>query len=236
MRIVSAIALLSVCLAFSSGPLKEISVEKKTTKNGNHYTIIYQGGCRMEFTDKRPKDTDTKVRACIAGAFTQLSNYKIDGVYICNGTIGNKTDVNKRLGGAIQIVNGQVSIFPTQKGALLTDEFLNKLAAEKASLFQQIQLIENGKAASFIDKAVFQRRAIVIFKDGKTAFVEDTESITLAEFSADLVELGAENALYTDMGAWDEGWYMDPSTKKKVTIGQIKSHTAQQSNWVIFRK
>jgi hypothetical protein len=236
MRYIRTIALLLVCLACSNAPESGISVEKKSTMNGNSYTIIWQGSCKMEFTDQRPDAKDKTIQACIAGAFTQLENYKVDGVYMCNGSIRNNTGVNTHLGGAIKIIGGQAAIFPTQKGALLTSDFLSKLSVQKGSLFQQIQLIENGTAASFKDKAVFQRRAIVIFKDGKTAFVEGNEAVTLAEFSADLVELGADNALYTDMGGWDEGWYIHPNTKKKVIIGQIRSHTPKQSNWVIFRK
>jgi hypothetical protein len=237
MRCIRIFALLLICLACSNStvPEKGISVEQKKTKTGSSYTIIWQGSCKMEFTDKRPVEKDATIKTCIAGAFTQLDNYMIDGIYMCKGRLG-KTATSKRLGGAITIINGEATIFPSKKGALLTDEFLDKLAAQNGSLFQQIQLIENGTAASFVDKAVFQRRAIVIFTTGKTAIVEGTEANTLAEFSADLVELGAKDALYTDMGGWDEGWYIDPSTKKKVTIGLIRSHTAQQSNWVIFRK
>ncbi|MCD6068415.1 MAG: hypothetical protein K0S33_3241 [Bacteroidetes bacterium] len=228
--------LLTICYAFSSGTPKGISMEKKKTPNGNSYTIIYQNTCSIEFTDQRPKEKDAAVQLCIAGAFTQLTDYKIDGIYMCNGKIGNKTAVNKRLGGAIKIVKGQAVIFPTQKGTLLTDSFLNDLSTQKGSLFQQLQIVANGAAASFVDKAVFQRRAIVIFKNSKTALVEGNESITLAEFSKDLVELGAKDALYTDMGGWDEGWYTDPATGKKITIGQMRTSTAKQSNWVVFRK
>ncbi len=189
----------------------------------------------MEFTDKRPAEDDKTVQVCVAAAFTQLGNYKIDGAYMCKGKVSNEKAINHTLGGALKIVNGKATIFPTAKGTLITDKFLKDLALQKGSFFQQIQLISNGKASSFKDKAHFQRRAIVVFKNGKTAIMECEEALLLADFSKDLVELGVQNALYTDMGGWDEGFYVDPVTKKKVTIGLMKTHTAYQSNWVVFK-
>ena len=215
---------------------KSISVEKKKSKAGNNYTIIYQNTSEMDFVDKRPAEDDKSIQLCIAAAFTQTSNYKIDGTYLCKGKISNEKAINHSLGGALKIINGKGTIFPTNKGKLITDKFLKDLSVQKASFFQQIQLISNGKAPSFKDKAHFQRRAIVIFKNGKTAVVECAESLLLADFSNDLVELGAQNALYTDMGGWDEGFYIDPVSRKKVSIGLMKTHTAYQSNWVVFRK
>ncbi|MDP2388583.1 MAG: hypothetical protein Q8M29_19585 [Bacteroidota bacterium] len=236
MRILVLLFIAVSSLGFYIGSEKKtISVEKKKSKTGNNYTIIYQNTCEMEFVDKRPAEDDKSIQLCIAAAFTQLDNYKIDGAYLCKGKINNEKGVNHSVGGALKIVNGKASIFPTNKGKLITGKFLKDLSAQKASFFQQIQLVSNGNASSFKDKAHFQRRAIVIFKNGKTAIVECAESLLLANFSNDLVEFGAQNALYTDMGGWDEGFYIDPITKKKVTIGLMKTHTAYQSNWVVFR-
>ena len=236
MRNLSLLFIVVLSFGFHIGTEKKvISVEKKKSKAGNNYTIIYQNACEIEFTDKRPPEDDKTIQLCIAAAFTQLGNYNIDGAYLCKGKINNEKSINHSVGGALKIVNGKASIFPTNKGKLITDKFLKDLAAQKASFFQQIQLISNGKASSFKDKAYFQRRAIVIFKNGKTAIVECAEAILLADFSNDLVELGAQNALYTDMGGWDEGFYIDPVSKKKISMGLIKTHTAYQSNWVVFK-
>jgi hypothetical protein len=97
-------------------------------------------------------------------------------------------------------------------------------------------MIESGKAAKFKDLKVFQRRGIAKFKNGKTAIIESNEAITLKVFADDLVELGVQDLLYTDMGSWDEGWYRDPATGKVVVIGKDRSQTKRQSNWVVFRK
>lgn len=210
-----------------------VTIDEKIVKAGNHYTIIYQNDCNMCFTNVRPSEKDTAIKLCIAAAFTRLDNGAIDGVYMIEGTNG-KDGVNSHVGGALKIINGKGTIFPTNKGYLLTDSLMNEMAKQKASLFQQIQLIEDAEPAKFKDKALYQRRAIVHFKSGKMAVAECRESLTLADFSRDLVELGVQDALYTDMGGWDEGWYRHPQTNKPVIIGLMRTSTEKQSNWLIF--
>jgi hypothetical protein len=74
----------------------------------------------------------------------------------------------------------------------------------------------------------------VKLKGNKTAIIESYEHITLTAFTKDLLELGAVDALYTDMGAWDEGWYRQDN--KLITIGRMKSQTEKQCNWVVFKE
>lgn len=211
-----------------------IAVEQKQAISGNHYTIIHKKDCRIQFVTERPSKNDKKIMLCIPAAFTDLTDYGVDGACISNGTRCNNK-VNHSLGGAFKIENGSYSMFSTNKGQMLTDSFLTAIAARKGSLFQQIYIVVNGKAEKFKDINKFQRRAIVEMKDKSWAVIESLESITLADFSKDIVELGALNALYTDMGAWDEGWYRDPSMPKVKVIGQLRSETSRQTNWVIFR-
>ena len=51
-----------------------------------------------------------------------------------------------------------------------------------------------------------------------------------------LVLLNVKQLIYTDMGAWDEGWYKNPINNTLVKIGKDLSQTDKQSNWIIFRK
>ena len=95
--------------------------------------------------------------------------------------------------------------------------------------------IEKGKGAKYKDEKLFQRRAIVKLKDNITAVIESYENISLSSFTSDMLELGVIDALYTDMGAWDEGWYRNPSDKKIITIGRMKTQTDKQCNWVVFK-
>lgn len=237
---VSIFAFIVVLLyeSFSHLPLNSfLTVEIKTGASGlSNYIIIYKNTAKIDFETIRPDQKDANILLCIAAAFTKLDKYDIDGLYICKGKTGNKNAINHSLGGAIKIVNGECSIFPTAKGKLLTDSLISEVEKKKGSLFQQIQMIENGNVASFKDTALFLRRGVVVFKNGKTAIVESKTPITLKIFTKDLAQLGAHNFLYTDMGSWDEGWYRSPDTDKIIPLGYNHSQTARQSNWIIFRK
>jgi hypothetical protein len=212
---------------------KLLHVETKKTTSGNNYTILYQGTLKMDVSLIRPAKKDKNILLCIPGAYTDLTTLKVDGLFIDKGTAYNRNKVNTSLGGAIKIINGAFEIFPTNKGKLLNDSLVNLLISKKGSLFQQIQMVEKGKPAKYKDVKEFQRRAIVKLKGDKTAVIESYEHITLSEFTKDLLELGAYDALYTDMGSWDEGWYKQ--NNEVITIGRIRSQTDKQCNWVVLK-
>jgi hypothetical protein len=214
-----------------------ITVENKQGTSGlSDYTIIYKNKARIDFSITRPDSKDTTVLLSIAGAFTRLTDYGIDGLYLCKGKTGNKNQINHTVGGAIRIVNGECTFFATDKGRLLNDSLLAVLEKEKASLFQQILMINKGVPAHFKDTLLFVRRGIVQFAKGRTAIIESTRPITLKTFASDLVVMGVQELLYTDMGSWDEGWYRDPATGAVTLLGYDHSRTNKQSNWVVFRK
>jgi hypothetical protein len=213
-----------------------ISLETKSGKSNTRYTFIKKNKCSVAFTDKRPDKNDPTVVACIAAAFTNLQNLHVDGIFAVNGKILNQGVINKTLGGVFYIENNTCRIFQSGKGKLFNDSLLSLAKKNKASFFQQIQCIQNGKAASFSDKKIFQRRGIAILKDNSIAIIESREAITLKVFSDDLVLLGVKQLIYTDMGSWDEGYYKDPATGKTIVIGYDLSQTAKQSNWIIFKK
>lgn len=213
----------------------DLKVEKKKTISGYNYTIFTATTSKLDISLTRPAKTDATILLCTAGAFTDLQNFTVDGLYIDHGKVLNKTKINNSLGGAIKIINGACEIFPTEKGKLLTDSLINFVVAKNGSLFQQIQMVENGAGAKYKDVKLFQRRAIVKLKGNKIAVIESYENITLSAFTTDLIELGALDALYVDMGAWDEGWYKNPSDNKIMTIGRMKTQTDKQCNWVVFK-
>lgn len=226
-----------VISAFKSAPTASngLTVEHKQAKSGYTYTIFHKNNLLLDVSLKRPDKNDKNILLCIPGAYTDLQTYAVDGLYIDNGTVYNKNKVNYTLGGAIKIIKGDAEIFPTNKGKLLNDSLVNLVVAQKGSLFQQIQMIEKGVGAKYKDVKLFQRRAIVKFKGNKTAIIESYEHITLTAFTTDMLELGVTEALYTDMGAWDEGWYKEPATGKVITIGRMRTQTDKQCNWVVFK-
>lgn len=215
---------------------QSISLETKTGRSGTTYTFFKKNACKMTFTDVRPDKKDASVLLCIPAAFTNTGNDHIDGIFAVKGEIGNSDVINKTLGGVCYLEKNSCRIFQSGKGRLFNDSLFEVVKARKISFFQQIQCIQKGKAASFIDKNVFQRRGIAILKDHSIAVIESQEAVTLKVFSEDLATLGVVDLIYTDMGAWDEGWYRNPDTGMLKTIGRDLSQTARQSNWVVFQK
>ncbi len=213
-----------------------VQQEKKASwiREDEFYTIYSAKNFNLNLRSKRPSPSDASLHFCIAAAFTRLENDSIDGLFIEKGRIINRK-VNRGLGGGLLINGDSVSIFKTNEGKLLTEKWRDSVAATGASFFQQIQLVRNGEALPFHkDVKLFERRAVVIFKSGEVAVVESKNRITLDEFAGDLVKMGAKDAIYTDMGSWDEGWYRDAKTGKKVVIGRNRSETGRQSSWVVF--
>lgn len=213
-----------------------ISLETKTGKSGTTYTFFKKNTCSIAFTDERPDKKDASVLLCIPAAFTNTGNDHIDGIFAVKGEVKNTAVINKSLGGVCYIEKNSCRIFQSGKGRLFNDSLFRVVKSNKISFFQQIQCIQNGKAASFADQKVFQRRGIVVLKDHSIAIIESRENITLKVFSEDLARLGVVDLIYTDMGAWDEGWYRDPANNTLKTIGRDLSQTARQSNWIVFRK
>jgi len=231
----TSIILISIC--YLNALLSQtISVESKIGKSKTTYTFINKKNCKISFETKRPDKTDKTILVCIPAAFTNLNNLKVDGIYSVNGITRNKDVINKTLGGVFYIENNSCRIFQSNNGKLFNDSLLAIVKSQKASFFQQIQCIENGKAAKFKSKKLFQRRGIAILKDNSIAIIESTEAITLEVFSNDLVLLNVRQLIYTDMGAWDEGWYRNPVNNIPIKIGKDLSQTDKQSNWIVFRK
>ena len=231
----TSIILISIC--YVNALLSQtISVETKIGKSKTTYTFINKNNCTISFETKRPDKADQNILVCIPAAFTNLNNLKVDGIYSVNGITRNKDVINQTLGGVFYIENNLCRIFQSNNGKLFNDSLLAIVKSQKTSFFQQIQCIENGKAAKFKDKKLFQRRGIAILKDNSIAIIESTEAITLEVFSNDLVLLNVRQLIYTDMGAWDEGWYRNPVNNIPIKIGKDLSQTAKQSNWIVFRK
>ncbi len=203
--------------------------------SGVVYQLFPQEKFALDFRTVRPSTSDNDIVFCIPAAFTGHDN-KIDGVFICNGAIGNGNAINHELGGAMVIENGHGKLLATNKGATLTQQFLESVQKSKGSLFQQFLIVHNGNPAVFRDQSKFQRRAIGLTKQGTFKIFESDKAITFSTFNNDLAALGVTEALYFDMGAWDEGWYRHATTGKTITIGLDKSQTHRQSNWLVLKK
>ncbi|HEY9679326.1 MAG TPA: hypothetical protein V6C76_15065 [Drouetiella sp.] len=226
------IASATLCPAFAYE--EDLTPREITTSSGVTYSLYPQGNLKFDFVTSRPATKKSNILFCIPAAFTTPSN-RVDGICISNGEPASASVVNKNLGGAVVIDRGDCKFFPTDKGLKLTSVLLKDVQKKRASLFQQFLLVHEGRAATFKDKTKFQRRAICQF-DKSFGVIESDKAIDFATFNSDLVEIGAKEALYCDMGAWDEGWYRPSPDSKIVKIGKDRSLTARQSNWLLLRK
>jgi hypothetical protein len=195
--------------------------------------------CVPELTQKRPSRTDKTISLCVAAAFTRLDNGSVDGLFAVNGRVSGT--VSKRLGGGCLLYPGKpmVKMFGTRDGTLLTQGWIDStIVKTKASFFQQLQLVRDTQALRYgKDVSLFQRRAFVEFNDSLAfpAVVESESAVTLQQFADALAAMKIRNAIYLDMGGWDEGWIRTTDGKQK-TIGLIRSQTARQCNWLVFKK
>jgi hypothetical protein len=199
------------------------------------YTLFHMYDLKPSLTNIRPAKSDSSIQFCIPSAFTVVENDSIDGLFIVDGKIISRK-VNHTLGGGLIIRDHKIFILKTNNSELLTEKWIDSVANLKQSFLQQIQLIRKGEALEFHkDQKLFQRRAIVSW-DGISycSVVQSKNEITLQDFADDLKKMKVVDAIYTDMGSFDEGWYRSLETKATVKIGKNCSQTSQQSNWLIF--
>ncbi len=211
-----------------------VFAEAKTANSGRQYLLMHGDHCKPDFELVRPKRDDANILLCIPAAFTGTYG-GICGFYASHGVLGNQNRLDKKIGGGIELAGGSARIFDTGRGASLSPEFGEKLKTQKESFFQQFQIVKSGKAEGFSDRSSCQRRCIATMNDGRLFVIESADSVTFDEFGNDLVNLGVQDAIYTDMGPWSEGWYRD-AKGALVTIGNSRSMTGKQSNWFVLRK
>lgn len=188
-------------------------------------------------TTTRPLKGDSSVLFVCAAAFTLLENDAIDGLFIDSGHVRVKW-VNHSLGGGIVIPEKSsketARIFGTDMGNLIDSNFIDSVSGIHASFFQQIQLVRDGQALRFQKEfSRFQRRALCIWH-GELIVIESQQPCTMQKFANVLKNAGIQNALYVDMGSWDEGWYRNQKGEL-VSIGLMKNETDRQSNWFVVR-
>ena len=231
---VTILVVLALCLfAHSIGETgnastqRSISTDNKQANSGNHYLIISQENASAHWTLNRPDQNDRTIVLSIPAAFTGHHG-EIIGFYALQGKCFNNPSPG--IGGIVNISDGNCKVNEISGGNI--PEGLSKDILDcKSEAFQQFQVVKNNKPEKFKDNSHFQRRCIAIMNDGKTAVIESTESITLSQFAQDLVDIGVQQAAYTDMGLWDEGWYRDLNSSRPVVIGHDRRLTNKQSNW-----
>lgn len=221
---------LIACTVHKAEAENPLTVEVRAAKSAEKYSFVFINNAPVSLVASEPAKTDSKILLALPIAFTTAEG-KIIGVFVHDKEVDRS--VNRKLGGALRVQNGRFEILDTGSGALLTKEYLNDAATNGDALLQQFLIVRKGKPCSFKDKGMAQRRGIGKLKDGKEVMVESKGAITLTKFASDLVGLGVQDLLYSDLGAWGQSWLREPKTGKIQNLANQKSVTENHTNWLL---
>lgn len=228
-----AMAGLHVSCGSEKPELKEQRFRASSYHEYRYWT--WNDALELDWVTTRPEQTDGSVWFCVAAAFTRAGDFSIDGVYANNNGCQQRGAPNQRISGGLIIQSGNRMTFTQSPGGHGPEDVLcERIASTKADFFQQFTLVVDGNAEGFSDRSLFIRRALVQLADGRAAIVESAKQASLSQFALDLVEMGAQQAIYLDMGAYDEGWFRYGDAT--IALGRSRTETARQSNWLILRQ
>lgn len=227
--------LLMTLAACSQQAAQQVRLEEKKTRQGNSYTVFYPQNLAMRVVTQRPPMADERYCLSVAAAYTDLdTNAPLDLLVGQGRPLQAKAKVGF-LTGVLTIRGDTLTIGRVAGGQAPPRAQLAQASRRQGTVLLQELLVFEGQNQRQAGGSVFQRRALVEFANHQFAVVESADdNLEMQQFGNDLLELGARNALYLDMGDWDEGWYR--TAGRVVTLGHRRTHTAQQSNWLVFVK
>lgn len=235
MRILSlGLLSLAALLACSRPGGPQLTAEGRTTAAGTPYSVFYPNALRTQVVTSRPPLADEQVQLSVAAAYTDLATNQPLDLLVCNGQVLQPRAKVGFLDGQLTILGDTLRITRIAKGQTPPAAELAQVRRRHGTLLLQELLVFGGQNQRAAGGSLFQRRALVEFADHRFAVVENAAGpLTMQQFAAELIELGARNALYLDMGDWDEGWYR-AGNGRIVTLGQLRTETPRQSNWLVF--
>ena len=236
MNILKTSALLCVLtgfLACSPKAAQEVRLEQRQTAKHTRYSLFYPKNLAVRVMTSRPPVGNSHYQLSVAAAYTDLQTNQPLDLLVCDGRVLQAKAKVGFLDGALTILGNTLTISQLAKGQSPPSAQLDKVRAQHGTLLLQELLVFRGKNQKAAGGSVFQRRALVEFPNHRFAVVESASNyLTMKQFGDDLLELGAQNALYLDMGDWDEGWYK--ARGQVVKLGNRRTETARQSNWLVF--
>jgi hypothetical protein len=225
-----------LCLALGAcrpQAAQQVLVVEKQTKQGSSYTLFYPQSLAVQVLTQRPEKTDARYHLTVAAAYTDLDTDEPLDLLVGQGRLRQTTAKVGFLTGVLTISGDTLTISQVAAGQAPPPKRLAQVAAQQGTVLLQELLVFEGKSQRVAGGSRFQRRALVEFVNQQFAVVESAaDDLEMQQFAADLLELGAKNALYLDMGDWDEGWYRAGS--RVTTLGYRRTHTVRQSNWLVF--
>lgn len=212
---------------------QQVVVKERVTRKGNKYTIFYPQNLVVQVATTRPKAEEERYRLAVAAAYTDLETNQPLDLLVANGRLLQPHAKVGFLNGMLTCVGNKLTISRIGNGQSPAPAQLAQVQRQHGTLLLQELLVADGQNQKPAGGSLFQRRALTEFADHHFAVVESaSDAVEMQQFGNDLVELGAKNALYLDMGDWDEGWYK--ADDKVVALGHRRTETARQSNWLVF--
>ncbi|MDJ0366429.1 hypothetical protein QMK33_14820 [Hymenobacter sp. H14-R3] len=227
------LGLLLSLVACTQNATQQVLVEERTTQKGALYSVFYPQDLAIQVVTIRPNAEDEKCALSVAAAYTDLETNQPLGLLVASGRLRQAKATVGFLDGVLTIIDNRLTINKIAKGQSPPSAQLARVQSQHGTLLLQELLVLDGKNQQPAGGSRFQRRALVDFADHRFAVVESAADTTeMQQFGNDLVELGAKNALYLDMGDWDAGWYKRGG--QVVELGHRRTETARQSNWLVF--
>ena len=221
-------------LTACAGNAPAVRLEGKTTAGGGQYALFYPQGLAIKVVTHRPGVADRRVQLSVAAAYTDLATDQPLDLLVSPGrTMQAKATVGF-LDGVLAITSDSLRITQIPKGQTPAAAELARVQRQHGTLLLQELLVYRGRNVRGPGGSYFQRRALAELAGHRWAVVESHADITMQQFAADLLELGAQQALNLDTGGWDEGWYR--AGGQVVQLGHRRTDTARQSNWLVFEQ
>lgn len=212
---------------------RQARVEERKTADGHSYSVFYPQQLAIRVVTSRPMAENSAYQLSVAAAYTNLENDQPLDLLVDQGRVRQTKPTIHFLDGMLQSVGDTLTIDRLPAGPAQLEGQLEDVRRQQGTLLLQELLVLDGKTQRFGPGNAFQRRALVEFAARRFAVVESTaDNLTMSQLGEDLRELGAKNALYLDMGDWDEGWYKAGS--QVIKLGTRRTQTARQSNWLVF--
>jgi hypothetical protein len=225
--------LLTVLLGCAQTTTPEVRVETRKTANGEQYAVFYPESLAIQVVTSRPSPAATDCLLSVAAAYTDLDTYQPLDLLVYQGNVRQTKASVGFLDGVLISTGNTLTISQIAKGQSPSHADIERVRRQQGTLLLQELVVFQGKNLRPAGGTLFQRRALVELASHHFAVVESTSDyVTMQQFGDDLLELGAQNALYLDMGDWDEGWYKTGS--RVVKLGNRRTQTARQSNWLVF--
>lgn len=213
---------------FSQGVVVDTLVLNRDTTD-LHFIRYTPENARFRFVREKPDIDDESIYMSVVAAFTSRPPERIVGKTVSNG-IGKIYPTEEETAYCI-IINDTVDIFPLHENSNYN---YKEAIKRKGDYFQQMLLVwdfQIKKCDVFKDRKT-ERRALVLI-NGQASIVESEEKLHIDDFSRGLVELGADKAIYLDMGSWSQGWYRKKDNTI-VDIGKNWKSSHLQTNWLII--